>query len=88
MQRWLLIRLNQVLIIMTSKERIGATQNLAVQSRKNVSCIQKLLLLEAWGFAIVGKVDADHARETVVRRSRTEFIVCLNSAPVCWFSKK
>ena len=44
-----LIRLNQVLIIMTSKERIVAPQNLAVQSRSDVSSIQELLLLEAWG---------------------------------------
>ena len=36
------------------------------------------------GFMIVGKVDADHAGDTVTRRSRTGFIVHLNSAPICW----
>ena len=40
------------------------------------------------GFAILGKVDAGHASDTVARRPRTGFIVFLNSAPVCWHSKK
>ena len=40
------------------------------------------------GFTIVGKVDADHGGDTVTRRSRTGFIVCLNSAPIYWYSKK
>jgi len=34
------------------------------------------------------KVDADHAGDTVTRRSRTGFLVWLNSALVHWFSKK
>ena len=33
-------------------------------------------------------VDADHAGDQVTRRSRTGFIVCLNSAPIYWLSKK
>jgi hypothetical protein len=40
------------------------------------------------GFAIHAKVDADHAADSETRRSRTGFFVNLNSAPVCWFSKK
>jgi hypothetical protein len=40
------------------------------------------------GFTIIGKVDADHAADTITRRSRTGFIVYLNSAPIYWFSKK
>ena len=40
------------------------------------------------GFVIRAKVDADHASNTVTRRSRTEFIAYLNSAPVYWFAKK
>jgi len=40
------------------------------------------------GFTIRGKVDADHASDTVTRRSRTGFIVYLNCAPVYWHSKK
>jgi hypothetical protein len=40
------------------------------------------------GFAISAKVDADHAADTVTRRSRTGFFVCLNCAPVHWMSKK
>jgi hypothetical protein len=34
------------------------------------------------------KVDANHAADTVTRRSRTGFLVFLNSAPVYWLSKK
>ena len=40
------------------------------------------------GFKILAKVDADHASDTVTRRSRTGFLVYLNSALVHWFSKK
>ena len=40
------------------------------------------------GFTVQAKVDADHAADTVTRRSRTGFIVYLNCAPVYWFSKK
>jgi hypothetical protein len=39
-------------------------------------------------FTIRAKVDADHAADTVTRRSRTGFLVFLNSAPVHWMSKK
>ena len=40
------------------------------------------------GFTKVGKVDAGHAGDTVARRPRTGCIVFLNSASVCWHSKK
>ena len=40
------------------------------------------------GFHIVAKVDADHGSDTVTRRSRSGFFVWINSALVCWFSKK
>jgi hypothetical protein len=40
------------------------------------------------GFTIRAKVDADHAGDTVTRRSRTGFLVYLNSSLVCWISKK
>jgi len=40
------------------------------------------------GFVMRAKVDADHAADTVTRRSRTGFIVYLNSAPIYWLSKK
>ena len=40
------------------------------------------------GFVIRAKVDADHASDTVSRRSRTGFLVRLNSSLVHWFSKK
>ena len=33
-------------------------------------------------------VDSDHATETKTRRSRTGFLVYINSAPIMWFSKK
>ena len=34
------------------------------------------------------KVDTDHAADTVTRRSRTGFLVYLNSGAVYWWSKK
>ena len=40
------------------------------------------------GFVIRAKVDADHASDTVTRRSRTGFLVYLNCSLVHWFSKK
>ena len=40
------------------------------------------------GFVMTAKVDADHAGDTVTRRSRTGFLVFLNSAPTYWMSKK
>ena len=40
------------------------------------------------GFVMSAKVDADHAGDTVTRRSRTGFLVYLNSALICWNSKK
>ena len=33
-------------------------------------------------------VDSDHAGEITTRRSRTGFIVMLNSAPIYWYSKR
>jgi hypothetical protein len=41
-----------------------------------------------FGFTIQAKVDANHAADTVTGRSRTGFLVFLNSAPVYWLSKK
>jgi hypothetical protein len=40
------------------------------------------------GFVIHAKVDADHAGDCVSRRSRTGFLVWINSAMVFWMSKK
>ena len=40
------------------------------------------------GFTMTAKVDADHASDTVTRRSRTGFLVYLNCSLVHWFSKK
>ncbi len=40
------------------------------------------------GFVMRAMVDADHASDTVTRRSRTGFLVFLNSAPIYWYSKK
>jgi hypothetical protein len=40
------------------------------------------------GFVMRAKVDADHASDTTTRRSRTGFVVYLNSALVYWWSKK
>jgi hypothetical protein len=40
------------------------------------------------GFVMRAKVDADHAADTVMRRSQTGFLVFLNSAPIYWLSKK
>ena len=40
------------------------------------------------GFTMRAFVDADHAGDTVTRRSCTGFIIFLNSAPIYWFAKK
>ena len=40
------------------------------------------------GFTVRSKIDADHAADTVTRRSRTGFLVYINPALVYWFSKK
>lgn len=40
------------------------------------------------GFTTQAKVDADHAADTVTRRSRTGLIVYLNCSPIYWLSKK
>lgn len=40
------------------------------------------------GFVMRAKVDADHASDSVSRRSRTGFLVYLNSALIYWMSKK
>jgi hypothetical protein len=39
-------------------------------------------------FVISSKVDADHASDSVTRRSRTGFLVWINSCPVYFLSKK
>ena len=43
---------------------------------------------QAMGFVMRAKVDADHAADTVTRRSRMGFLVYLNSGLVYWWSKK
>ena len=40
------------------------------------------------GFVMSAKVDADHASDSTTRRSRTGFLVYLNSALIYWSSKK
>ena len=40
------------------------------------------------GFTIKAEVDADHAGDTITRRSRTGFLVYCNSALIYWSSKK
>ena len=40
------------------------------------------------GFVVRAKVDADHGGDTVIRSSRTGFLVYINSALIFWFSKK
>ena len=40
------------------------------------------------GFTMRAFVDSDHAGDTVTQRSRTGFIIFLNSAPIYWYSKK
>ena len=40
------------------------------------------------GFTVRAKVDADHATDTVTRKSRTDFFVWCNSTLVFGFSKK
>ena len=40
------------------------------------------------GFTIIGKVDVDYTADTITHRSRIDYIVYLNSAPIDWFLKK
>ena len=40
------------------------------------------------GFTMRAFEDSDHAGDTITRRSRTGFLIFLNSAPIYWFSKK
>ena len=40
------------------------------------------------GFIMRAKVDADHASDTVSRRSRTGLLIYLNCALIYWWSKK
>ena len=40
------------------------------------------------GFTMRVKVDADHASDTITRRSRMGVLVYLNCAPIYWWSKK
>ena len=37
------------------------------------------------GFDMIRYVDADLAGDKVIRRSRTDFIIYLNQAPIYWF---
>ena len=40
------------------------------------------------GFLMRALVDSDHGGDLIIRRSRTGFIIYLNSSPIYWFSKK
>ena len=40
------------------------------------------------GFTMSGYVDADHATDSMTRKSRTGFIIYLNNAPIYWLSRK
>ena len=40
------------------------------------------------GFTMRAKVDADHASDTITRRSRMGFLVYLNCGQIYWWSKK
>ena len=37
------------------------------------------------GFTIISFVDSDHAGNCITRRSRTAYLIFLNSAPIYWF---
>jgi hypothetical protein len=56
-------------------------------------CLQEELPLNmpspcGMGFTMRVYVDADHATDSMTRRSRTGFLVYLNRAPIYWNSKK
>jgi hypothetical protein len=42
----------------------------------------------SFGFQMRSYVDADHATDTMTRKSRSGFLVYLNNAPIYWLSKK
>ena len=56
------------------------------------NCVEEIPLyapgLRGLGFTNRSFVDSDHAGDKITRRSRTGFIVYLNSAPIYWYSKK
>ena len=41
-----------------------------------------------FGFVMRAFIDADHAGDSITRRSRTGFLVYHNMAPIYWMSKK
>lgn len=57
-------------------------------SQEEVGALTNMIEPRGKGFIIVAKVDADHATNTVTRRSRTGFFVWVNCALVYWMSKK
>jgi len=57
-----------------------------VSGKENI--LPKMPEARGYGFTILVKVDADHAGDTVTRRSRTGFLVYLNNALIYWTSKK
>ena len=49
---------------------------------------ENMLVPRGIGFIVSANVDADHAADTITRRSRTGFLVYLNSALIHWNCKK
>ena len=57
------------------------------------SCIKEefpknMPMSRGFGFVMRAFVDADHAGDSMTRRSRTRFPVYLNMVPIYWMSKK
>ena len=57
-----------------------------VQGKEEVS--SKMPQLRGIGFVMWAQVDADHASDTVTRRSRTGMLIYLNSSLIHWSSRK
>ena len=58
----------------------------AVQGKEEIP--SNMLEPRGLGFIMRAKVDADHASDTITRRSRMGFLVYLHCAPIYWWSKK
>ena len=87
MLSWCLILHTLRLIKATFRDKIGQPVNLVTLEGKEIIPPNAPPGRGA-GFIFRAKVDADHATDTVTRRSRSGFVVYLNNALMYWFSKK
>ena len=71
-----------------SNSENGLLVSLGTSKARRCSLLICLSCVELDLAVMSAKVDADHAADTVTRRSRTGFFVYLNCAMIYWSSKK